>query len=498
MPSRIVVICLSILVPAVTLGLGFVTAEPAIPPSLTLEGAGAGDQDDMTFWLHPTDLSQSTIITSDKSANKVYVYDLEGKSLQTIAARHPGNIDTRYGFRFGTASVDIVAFNERDTNKIRVYKVNPATRQLEQIDDDNIVSGPNYGFTLYKSPATGRIYAFTSGAASSLPWRHEFMVKQFELVDTGHGRVSAAGPLRRLRFGNTVEGMVADDEQGQLYLSEEPVGIWKFDAEPYSSAAGTKIAAVGENGLAADVEGLAIYYMPGERGYLIASSQGNSAFNVYERNAPHDFRGSFAVEGVMRTDGIDVINLPLNANFLQGLFAVHNGRGAPHPVQMVRWGDIAAALNLPVDTAYWDPRKGIPTGTSPMIAGGGDEAPGQKGRAAAGSKIDRSATAVTAALIPAGKVKDDKGRFQVQASCSGNRDAGVITTAELNGIPVTNGQAVKLELDDETEIKRKSGKYLKLEAPEFRLVVACRDAAGNVTRAHATPSFARSSHEHRS
>lgn len=496
MLGRIVMICFAILLPVATLGITFVTSDPAVPARLTLQSAEARDQDDVAFWLHPTDLSHSTIITSDKSANKIFVYDLDGTTVQAIPARHPGNIDTRYGFRFGTASVDIVAFNERDTNTIRVYKVSPETRQLERIDDGNIVSGPNYGFTLYKNPATGKIYAFASGAASLLPWRHDFVVSQFELVDTGYGRVSAARPLRRIRFGNTVEGMVADDEQGKLYVSEEPVGIWKFDAEPYSPSAGTKIAAVGENRLAADVEGLTLYYLPGGRGYLIASSQGNSRFNVYERKPPHDFRATFTVDGVTHTDGIDVINLPLNANFPGGVFASHNGRSAPHPVQMVRWDDIATRLNLPVDTHYWDPRRVTPSSTPTVVASGTVNASSEKNHGPTGNNIDRAAPTATAALVAAGKVKDDEGRFQVQASCSDNVNAGVTTTAQLNSIPVTDGQAVKLELDGETKIKIKPGSYFKIKAPEFRLVVACRDAAGNVNTAAATPPFATSGRKH--
>jgi 3-phytase len=340
-------------------GVGTAGAQVTVSPSLTLAAPGIDDQDDMTFWLHPTDLSQSTIIASDKEANKVFVYDLNGNTLQEFAAQQPGNIDTRYGFPLGVDRVDIVALNERDSNRIRVYKVDPVTRNLEQIDDGNINSGPNYGFSLYKSPTTGKFYAFTGAEKNT-------MVRQFELVDAGNGQVSGVGPLRQFQKMTTSEGMVADDETGTLYVAEEGVGIWKFEAEPNGADTGAMIASVGENGLTADVEGITIYYAANGEGYLIASSQGSSTFTVYQRKAPHAFTGTFAVRGATDSDGVDVINLPLNGKFQQGIFALHNGTSCPCPVELVKWQNIATPLNLTIDTQYWDPRVRPANNTSPV------------------------------------------------------------------------------------------------------------------------------------
>ena len=91
-----------------------------------------------------------------------------------------------------------------------------------------------------------------------------------------------------IEVGSQVEGCVADNDLGRLYLGEEDVGIWRYGAEPDSGSSRTLVARVGENGLEADVEGLTIYYGSGSKGYLIASSQGNDSFKVYETrsNAP--------------------------------------------------------------------------------------------------------------------------------------------------------------------------------------------------------------------
>ena len=106
--------------------------------------------------------------------------------------------------------------------------------------------------------------------------------------------------------------------------------------------------------------------------------------------------------------------------------------------------------------------------------------------------VDTTPPDVTAALVPMGEVDDDEGTFRVEFSCSDSCDTNpVITSATLNGIPVTNGQVVELELEDEgeQEVEEEDG-VLQIEAPSFELVVTCEDASGNVATATATPPFA--------
>lgn len=323
-----------------------------VTSSLTLQATGSNDQDDMCFWLHPSDLSQSTIICSDKSANRIFVYDLEGNTIQEFSSQKPGGIDIRYGFLLGGNRVDIVAFNEREGLKIRVYKVNSTTRQLEQVDDGSINTGRNYGFTLYRSPITNRLYTFTGP-------KDDTIVKQYELSDNGSGQITGTTTGWEFSPGATIEGMVADDETGYLYLGEEEHGIWKVAAEPDSNThKAVMIAQVGENGLEADIEGVTIYYAADGEGYIIASSQGNDSFKLYLRKAPHNFIGAFQVRGVSGTDGIDVINVPLDANFSQGIFTCHNDEKIPKAVEVIKWEHIVNAMGgLIIDTTYWDPRK---------------------------------------------------------------------------------------------------------------------------------------------
>jgi 3-phytase len=88
---------------------------------------------------------------------------------------------------------------------------------------------------------------------------------------------------------------------------------------------------------------LAIYSLPGGKGYLLVSNQESNNFKVYERTGAHKFLGTFAVEGAEDTDGIDVSNASLGHRFPQGLFACHTSRGNC-PVLLVAWEAVAQAI----------------------------------------------------------------------------------------------------------------------------------------------------------
>lgn len=330
--------------------LAFCDAD-AVQPRFPLTFEGMLDTDDMCIWIHPTDPSLSTIIAADKSARIIVVYDLSGDVLQTFsvlrtetALEQPGNIDLRYGFPLGDELIDIVAFNQRSGSTLRsihVYMVDPETRLLSRIDDGNIATHRNYGMCLYKSPSTGKFYAFATSEKRE-------GVEQYELFDNGDGQIT--GTRVRSWDQEKCEGAVADDELGYVYICEESSGAWRYDAEPDASTEGTHIAVVGENGFEPDAEGVTIYYAADGRGYIIVSSQGSNSFLVYNRQPPHEYIKTFSVEGARDTDGIDVTNVDLGPDFPYGIFVCHT-RGDPAHALVSAYED----LGLTVDTTY-DPR----------------------------------------------------------------------------------------------------------------------------------------------
>lgn len=334
-----------------------------------------GDADDPAIWLHPTDPSLSLVLGTKKNAG-LSVYDLLGNELQSInpaSGVRYNNVDVQYGFKLGDQVVDIAVASDRRNDKLSIFSINPNTRQLEDITDGAIgtiftpAGQPSngtttaYGLALYRSPLSGKYYAFASKRTTGT-------VAQLELFDSGAGKISAK-TVRTFNVSSQVEGMVADQQLGYLYIAEEDVGIWKFLAEPDGGSTGTLIDAVKPTGknIEADAEGLTIYYTSNGKGYLLASSQGDSTFAVYTREGNNDYLGSFLVGGfggidsVQNSDGADVINVPLGSQFPLGLFVTHDGNNDPDGstnFKYVPWQNVANAFFPPlaIDTTSYNPR----------------------------------------------------------------------------------------------------------------------------------------------
>jgi 3-phytase len=316
----------------------------------------AGDAaDDVAVWVHPTDPAQSTVIGTDKLGG-LAVYDLAGRQLAYYADSKPNNVDIRYNFPLGGQQVALVVTSDRTTGALRAYKVNPTTRGLEHVSARTLSVGIGlYGLCMYRSPASGKYYAFDSDSSGTL--------QQWELFDSA-GKVDAR-KVRQISVGSTTEGCVADDETGAFYLAEEDVAIWRYDAEPTGGATRTKVDGVGAGRLVADIEGLSIYYGTGGAGYLVASSQGNNTFVLYDRKLPNTPVTTFAVaagtvDAVSYTDGLDVLSTPLGAAFPEGVFIAQDDRNdsGNQNYKLVPWGKIARGTAAPllIDTG-WDPRK---------------------------------------------------------------------------------------------------------------------------------------------
>ncbi len=316
--------------------------------------AASGGEDDAAIWIHPTNTAQSRIIGAVKTgSNALRVFDLNGQQVQSVAVSNINNIDLRYNFPLAGQPVALLAGSNRSNNSIALYKIDSQTGLLEDVAARTISTGMAiYGCAMYVSPVSGKYYVFVSSESGQ--------VQQWELFDNGVGKVDAR-QVRSVEVGSQSEGLVADDVLRHLYVGEEDVGIWKYSAEADGGSARTLVDRTGAGGhLAADVEGLTIYYANGGAGYLLASSQGNNEFVVYRRDGANAFVGSFAIvaggsiDAVTDTDGIDVTNFALGSQFPQGLFVAQDN---DDNFKLARWDAIGAAFSgaLIADTT-WDPR----------------------------------------------------------------------------------------------------------------------------------------------
>jgi hypothetical protein len=149
-----------------------------------------------------------------------------------------------------------------------------------------------------------------------------------------------------------------------LFVGEENTAIYRYSAEPTDGTTAADRVTVDTvetlgGHLVADVEGLALFQTTSGAGYLLASSQGNSEFVIYDRQTLAHL-GSFdlrAVSGfVSRTDGIDVLSTGLGTQFPNGIFV------AQHDDQytLTRWEEVVtqaagAGIALTSDSSF-DPR----------------------------------------------------------------------------------------------------------------------------------------------
>jgi len=162
--------------------------------------------------------------------------------------------------------------------------------------------------------------------------RPDFRVRMHPLTDSDRDGLLLVGkPVRDFRLGSEGEGCEVDDATGALYLSEEDVGIWRYDLTAPTGLVPPRVrfASLGTQ-LSADVEGLAL-----AGGVLYASAQNVAAprQNWYARYdaTTGAFLGTFRVtDGIGsddcdQTDGIDAFDGYLNETFPQSLFVCQDG-----------------------------------------------------------------------------------------------------------------------------------------------------------------------------
>ncbi|MEM7592979.1 MAG: phytase, partial [Cyanobacteria bacterium P01_A01_bin.83] len=321
----------------------------------------APDADDPAIYIDPEDPADSLVISTFKD-DGLRVYNLEGEELESLTPDdiRYNNVDIAYGVEFPsqlageTSSVDLAIASDRENDTLAIFAIDPNAAggelpggsiltDVTSVDIPESIFGVDdgeataYGLATYTSLVDGKTYVFVSqadgnkiaqlellpslGAADELTVSAE-VVRTFEVPIPEEGELEDA----------QVEGMVVDRETGDLYLAQEEFGIWKVGAEPNSSNDLTLVDSVEQGDIAADVEGLTIYYGEDGNGYLIASSQGDNTFAIYDRADSNSFLESFAIEEVEESDGADVTNLPLGDKYPAGLLVVQDGSNEPEVV----------------------------------------------------------------------------------------------------------------------------------------------------------------------
>jgi 3-phytase len=284
----------------------------------------SGDEADDSAVFRNAGRPERSLVLADNKAESggVAVYNMSGKLIHYERGGKIGNIDLRSGIPMGNGRITLVGANDRSNDTMRFWSLDPARGRLTSLDARPLKTvSPNYGFCLGRSADGARTYAFVSGEQSGT-------FEQYELR-LGTASIDAV-KVRTLNVGSLSEGCVVDDVRGALYIAEEDVGIWRYSLAPTAGSARISIDSVGGGNLAADVEGLAAARGADGRGVLVASSQGNSTYSVYDLDGRHAFRGSFrvrngpTVDGTSATDGLALGSGSFGPTYPDGLLVVHD------------------------------------------------------------------------------------------------------------------------------------------------------------------------------
>ena len=293
--------------------------------------AGDDAADDMCVLENFNNPESSLIISSDKKYG-IIVYDLEGVKLYDYEVGRINNVDILPSRSFQNKY--IVAGTNRTYNSIDIYLFNSKGELENLILRKEIPSLKDvYGVTFYRDEFN--TYLFISdkkGNVEQWSYNNDEVNSEIKFV-------------RKLKFSSLVEGLVADESKGKIYIGQERKGIWELNAFPSFDSQKKLIFKKSKN-FKPDFEGLALRDDGNGEGYLIASVQGSNGYLIIDRkslDAKIFFRiiDGDKIDGTTETDGIDVTSIK-TSKFPNGFFIAQDddNDGLNQNFKLVDWNKI--------------------------------------------------------------------------------------------------------------------------------------------------------------
>jgi 3-phytase len=304
-----------------------------VTANVETEPVFAGDDaaDDMCVLENIINPESSLIISSDKKYG-IIVYDLEGVKLYDYEVGRINNVDILPSRSLQNKY--IVAGTNRTYNSIDIYLFNSAGELENLILRKEIPSLKDvYGITFYRDDFN--TYLFISdkkGNVEQWSYNNDEVNSEIKFV-------------RKLKFSSLVEGLVADESKGKIYIGQERKGIWELNAFPSFDSQKKLIFKKSKN-FKPDFEGLALRDDGNGEGYLIASVQGSNGYLIIDRkslDAKIFFRiiDGDKIDGTTETDGIDVTSIK-TSKFPNGFFIAQDddNDGLNQNFKLVDWNKI--------------------------------------------------------------------------------------------------------------------------------------------------------------
>lgn len=313
----------------------------AVGETAAVATANADAADDPAVWRDPVDPLRSLIVGTDKKAG-LNLYDLSGQLRDFVDAGRVNNVDLVAARIGGRSSVLVAASDRNDplNAKIALFELDTVAVKLRPLGVVGAGAGEGYGLCLMaQDDAVDAFMVAKDGtiAQVALDLRGE----------TPAGRI-----VRTMKLATQSEGCVVDPRTASLYVGEEDVGVWRFDARRDGPLTASPFAMADGKQLVADVEGVALAPIGADGGWLIVSSQGDNAYAVY-RLQDGGFAGRFRIGAgtfgaTSETDGIALGIGDFGPAYPGGLFIAQDGDNLPHAqnFKLVAWDAIVNALGL--------------------------------------------------------------------------------------------------------------------------------------------------------
>jgi 3-phytase len=275
-----------------------------------------------------------SVIAATGELGGLEFYGLDGQRRSALPGGETYGVDVRG---------ELIAVLDRKEGRLRLSRYDFASGAAASLDARPLTLGyAGEGLCLHKSARDGALYAFTLGGEGQLD--------QWLLFQTADGKLDGR-IVRRLHLASEAKYCVTDDATGTLYVAQQAVGIWRYDADPEAEAVATVVDINRLGHIKGEVAGLAILNGGGQGDYLVAANADVGDYNVYDRNGDDRFLGAFRIQAggadvVQGPSGLFGLRAPVGPGLPAGALLVTDDRKAGANTTIVSWKDVATALNV--------------------------------------------------------------------------------------------------------------------------------------------------------
>lgn len=266
----------------------------------------------------------------------IELYTPEGRRLSKTTGGEIESISRLSGL--GADGTDLLLALDTADSSLDAYMVTDNAVTLVQAD---VVKAGQLleGMCSFKSPLDGQSYAFLLASSGQ--------IEQWHLYRDSDGQVNSR-LTRALQVGTEPKFCVADERSNSLYVTEEAVGVWHFDADVEAETVPDLVDVKKFGQFHGEVGGLALHYTEAGQTLLLASDVETSRINLYDTVDGHRYIGSVQFTDSASSDGVENAGSLFASDGSSGQLVLtdeDNGDDATN-FKVARFADLSTAFDL--------------------------------------------------------------------------------------------------------------------------------------------------------